>query len=413
MKISKTKTVAILILASMLLVSSWAYAESTSKAKTLIIGQVLPLSGGAALWGQQSALMGKLACEMWNKAGGVTINGQKYIYDTITCDSGFTAKGGNACAQKLVYQDKVHFMNSFGSTVTNAVGEFTEAQKILTLGPFWSKVAENGDYTFRLISTPDQTDSAAIAFFRKKHPDAKRIAMLGLNDMAGVTSMELDKKIWLAEGCDIVFFDYYERDATEFYPIVTRMLATKPDIIQGLSPRPGQWGVIIKTINELGYDGIIAGLDDPKTDIETSGEFRAEGVYGYGGYTFYDPVLPTWSNYVDKICQEKTGKPLAFSPAGCWEAIACLHEALFRAQSLDPDVLVKTMKADDFCWYSLYGRAAFGGQKRVSIMVPTLIGQAQDGKYVQLEKVESEECRQRLSSCRGPLANYPDIFKSK
>ena len=408
MKRNKVKMIVFLVFISVLLVS-WAHDGSSSEEKVIKLGQILPLSGSGVLWGDQGVLLGRTAAELFNKAGGITIKGQKYIYEVVSYDSGYHAKGGSEAAYRLVYKDKVDFiLSSLGSPVTAASQVVTEPKKIITFTPSWAGfLTDKAKYTFRLDFTPKIMTPGGVVYMKKTFPKVRRVAMIGPNDEGGVTGMENDKQVWLKHGFEVAYFDYYEKDTTEFYPIVTRILATKPDIIQTVSPRPGSHGVLLKAIYEQGYKGIIEGSHDPITDINTSGEFRAEGVYSFTASVFGSAVCPPMANYLDKLCIEKTKEPLCFPAAVSWDGLACLHEALFRAQSLDADDLVRTMKKDNFCFHSTYGVATFGGDKRVQIAGPTLVGQIQNGKFVILETSMSDEVKERLSHCKGPLANYP------
>jgi branched-chain amino acid transport system substrate-binding protein len=387
------------------------HSISEAQEKTILVGQAIPLSGSGVLWGDQAQILGREAVKLFNEAGGITIKGQKYFYKLVTADTGYTAKGGSEAANKLVYSDKIDFMTcSLGSTVVAATQVVTEPKKIITFASAWGTVAEDANYTFRLIYTPKETDDSGMAFIKNKYPGANKIAMIAPNDSAGVGALEYNVKLCKALGYTVTFSDYYEKDTTEFYPVVTRILATKPDIIHTLSPRPGSHGPLLKAIYEQGYRGILLGCHDVKTDVDTSGESRAEGIYTFDASAYGMPGGPPLGRYLDSLCLKETKNSLGFPPAVGWDGLACLHEALFRAQTLDSDSIVATIKADDFCFNSTYGVSTFGGgPKRVQIMAPTLIGQIQKGQLVIIERSLSSEAKERLSHCKGPFANYPKI----
>jgi len=387
-----------------------ANAGSSSAAKVIKLGQILPLSGSSVLWGKQGLVLAEEAVKMFNDAGGIEINGEKYIYKVFTYDSGYTAKGGSGAANKLVKDDKVDFIiDSLGATVCAASQILTEPKKIITFTPAWGTVAEDANYTFRLDYTPAQTTAGGVSYIKKVHPNVKSVAMIGPNDEAGVVAMEHDRGVWSSMGFDVVFFDYYEKVVTEFYPIATKILRAKPDLIQTVSPRPGTHGPLLKAIYEQGYKGIIEGSHDPVTDVNTSGETRAEGLYSFTASAFGLPICSPTGNYLDELCIKKTGEALCFPAAVSWDGLAALHEALFRAQTFDPDILVSTLKADDFCFNSTYGISTFGGPKRVQIVGSTLVGQIKNGKLLVLDTSMSADAKERLSHCKGPLANYPEI----
>src|SRR5438093_1442266 len=75
--------------------------------------------------------------------------------------------------------------------------------------------------------------------------------------------------------------EYYERGTKDFYPILTKMLATQPDMLDVAAAPAGEAGLILKQARELGFKGAkgwTAGTN-PFTIIGVAGKDAAEGVW--------------------------------------------------------------------------------------------------------------------------------------
>jgi branched-chain amino acid transport system substrate-binding protein len=72
-------------------------------------------------------------------------------------------------------------------------------------------------------------------------PDLKALAQLEPNDKTGWSPNRLLKQHYEEAGYKVVSSELFERSLKEFQPVLTRILATKPDIIElGTTPKGGQ-----------------------------------------------------------------------------------------------------------------------------------------------------------------------------
>src|SRR5438128_11917135 len=120
-------------IAGLALVAVLALAPIASAAeKTLTIGLLGPLSGGAASYGVELARGAEMKVDEINKAGGLKLGGDSYKIKLISYDHKAIAADAATAANKLVFQDKVKFIigNAVGATC-NAVQTGTEPQKVL------------------------------------------------------------------------------------------------------------------------------------------------------------------------------------------------------------------------------------------------------------------------------------------
>ena len=75
--------------------------------------------------------------------------------------------------------------------------------------------------------------------------------------------------------------EFYERGTNDMYPILTRILAKKPDLIDLGGSTPGDAATIFKQLYELGYKGEKAWTSgtNPSQILELCGREAAEGIW--------------------------------------------------------------------------------------------------------------------------------------
>lgn len=109
----------------------FAGTASAQSVKILKVGTVLPLNFGMGV-DTKNAI--EMLVSDFNAAGGITIKSQRYNIDLIVYDDKWTAEGGRAAMERLVYQDKVNYLISIISSPTIVSGlNLVEQAKILNL----------------------------------------------------------------------------------------------------------------------------------------------------------------------------------------------------------------------------------------------------------------------------------------
>ena len=108
------------------------------EAPSVKIGLIAELSGQIPAVGASCKNAALLAVKQLNDAGGVTINGDKYLVKLLVEDSASKADQAAAVAQKLIAQDNVLAIvgpNSSGNAIP--ASEIAEKSKIVLITP-WS-----------------------------------------------------------------------------------------------------------------------------------------------------------------------------------------------------------------------------------------------------------------------------------
>jgi branched-chain amino acid transport system substrate-binding protein len=361
----------------------------SSQEKVFKIGAIFPLSGRGATWGLAAQKAITVKQKEINARGGLRVEGEKYRIEIIWEDDKYNAAAGRMAAEKLVNRDKVKFiLGSQSSAVILAVQPITEPNKILFLVNSYAKevLAADKPYTFRMVLTSNEILQGMYPWMAKIYPKLKNVAFVEPNDASG-WSIEKDcRRIAEQNQSQVVFSQFYERGTTDFYPLLNKLIAQKPDFIDFTGAPPGDQALIVKQVRELGYKGkTFAGTTiDPLEFCKIAGKQNAEGHISnthdlLGAYTTegqqkyyndyiaihgkpFDPVTPKYHVYLDVLVQ-----------------------AIEKAGSLDPGKIKETMEKVEE-WSTIFGPTKFGGQKHYGIkrqvVTPVYVSEIVDGKLV-------------------------------
>jgi branched-chain amino acid transport system substrate-binding protein len=319
--------------------------------KILNIGVLGPMTGPASLWG----LAMKNCVEMWaeevNGQGGLLVKGEKYKIETITEDTKYDAARAVAGAEKLVNRDKVKFIIGTNGTHTAlAVLPITTPAKVIqcTFCFDRSAIGPQYPYCFRSIPTAYEFYTPMYKWLHQKYPDKKRLVLVVKNYAGGLVVRDQAKEASEKEGYQIVGVETYQPATTDFYPIMTKILAHKPEIMDFTAASGGDTGLLLKSAKQLGYKGLtLQGTQgDPGTVISTAGKENAEGHYFMGGGSDEAVASPAMVAFIKEYSKRY----------GSWNEVASqdyyiprlLGLAMQKAGTIDnTDAIAKALEATE------------------------------------------------------------------
>jgi branched-chain amino acid transport system substrate-binding protein len=357
--------------------------------KELKIGAIFPLSGRGATWGMAAQKAITVKQKEVNGKGGLKVGGDTYKLEIIWEDDKFNAAAGRMAAEKLVNRDRVKFiLGSQSSAVILAVQPITEPNKILFLVNSFARevLAPDKPYSFRMVLTSNEILQGMYPWMSKTYPDLKTVAFVEPNDASG-WSVEKDcRRMAEQSKYQIVFSQFYERGTSDFYPLLNKMIAAKPDFVDFSGAPPGDQALMVKQMRELGYRGKtfssttmdpaefckIAGVENSEGHISNThdllGAYTTEGQKKYyDGYIAmygkpFDPVTPKYQVYLDVLIQ-----------------------ALEKAGTLDTAKVMETMEKTEE-WQTIFGTSKFGGKEHYGIkrqiVTPVYISEVIKGNLV-------------------------------
>ncbi len=369
-------------------------APAAAAEKTLEIGVLGPLSGGAASYGVELVRAAEIRTDEINKAGGLKVGGDVYKIKLVTYDHKASAADAATAANKLIFQDKVKYIigNAVGATC-NAVQTVSEPQKVLFAFVCWgtNNLGPDKPYSFRSMLSQWEVAEPFYRWVKDKHPAIKKIAIISPNDTSGLDTNTAVVKAVKSLGLELVAEETYERGTKDFYPILNKILAKKPDLLDVAASPPGEAGLILKQAHELGFKGAkgwTAGTN-PASLVSISGPEAAEHLWSPLNINvksdFVDAKVRKFGDEYEKRYKEVPG---AIAVAN-YAAFDVITKAMQEAGSVDTDKVLAALTSRPYD--TVWGRLAIGAKETYGIdrqfLYPMVISEIRSGKSVDIEQV--------------------------
>lgn len=336
-----------------------------AEVKKLILLSNNPFSGKAASWGFSQDRGVGLAVEKVNNAGGIKIKGETYMWEHMRCDNRYIPADAVSCVKRGV-ADGARFMCTLGGAVTKPQMPLINENKLITL----AAIAGGADFTnpdnpyvFRTMPSADIILSMeGMKIYEKL--GVKKLALLTADNVLARSDAKTLKDTLATKGKSeiLVAEEYVPIDTGDFTPALTRILAKKPDHIEGGAWPAAGLGLLIKQARELGFKGTFTNLTGaPQIEplLKIAGKENVEGVIMVRLWPA--DQLPTdafkayWAEYRKRYDEDPS--------ANSWEgymAFEHLCAAVEKAQSLDPEAIAGVMR--DLKINTLLGEIALIGK---------------------------------------------------
>ncbi|CAO3381571.1 ABC transporter substrate-binding protein [Azospirillum argentinense] len=319
-----------------LLLTGIAASVPAQAQDTVRIGLVQPLTGSVAYNGKSVVEGARLAVEDMNAAGGVL--GKKI--ELIVEDGQCTPANSVNAVEKLVQKDKVvTLVGAFCSSATAAIMPVAQKYKLPLITGVSSKASltEQGNpYFFRAAET-DALMAEAFAKILANDLKLTKVAYIGVNDDWGRGGVEEFSRDLTALGVKTVLTEYFDHGATDFFTLLTKLRAAKPDgVFVAAETQDGS--ILVKQIREMGLDTKVFGVGSWATAdfINLTGE-AAEGIHAAVPYAS-SMDTPRNQAFVQKY-QAKYGiKPGKYGAAG-YNALNIAGQAIARAGGTDAEAI--------------------------------------------------------------------------
>lgn len=215
-------------------------ANKQPSVPTIKIGLIAELTGSIPAVGASCKNAALLAVQNVNRAGGLSVNGQKYQVELLIQDSAARPDQAAAVAQKLITQDKVlAIIGPNCSSNALPASEIAEKAKVVLITP-WStnpkttidvRTGQPKQYVFRACFT-DVFEGRVLANFASTTLKAKKVAVLF--DIASdvlKSQAEQFRKYFTAQGGQIVAYETYTGGDKDFSAQLTKIKNAHPEIV--------------------------------------------------------------------------------------------------------------------------------------------------------------------------------------
>lgn len=317
--------------ASALLLAQGAYAE-----QTLNIGFTGPLSGGAALYGENTLSGLRMAMEEINDAGGVAIGDETYQVELINLDDRYSPSQAATNAKRLVQESEVKaiFVPHTGGTFALQDFNVDDDFLIMSYSSEPSITQRGNPLTLRI---PPKFSGYVDTFsdYAQEHYGTT-LGIAGATHEYAKVWTESITEAWEEKGGEIVAnnpMDYNK--SADFYTGVSRVMAANPEVMfVGGASEPT--GLVVQQARQLGFQGAFILMDQAKLDevAEVAGGLEMmEGAIGVVPLSVYetDEAKSFVERYRDE--HDKTpGSEAAYNYLG----LHALAKAMELASSTQP-----------------------------------------------------------------------------
>lgn len=247
------------------------------------IGFTGPLSGGAALYGENTLEGLRMAAEEINAAGGITVDGEEYTINIQSLDDKYSPSQAAVNGKRLVQQYNAPVIFTPHSGGTFALQAFNERDGFLVMS-YTSVPAVTSKGNKLTVKIPPNFTDYIEPF--------SRITMDRFGKKLGVANATHDyAKYWTKEfvpvwrelGGEVAAMNPMDYNkSADFYTGVSKVLSEDPDVMfVGGASEPT--GLVVRQARELGFKGGFILMDQAKMDevAKVSGGIKSlEGSVG-------------------------------------------------------------------------------------------------------------------------------------
>jgi branched-chain amino acid transport system substrate-binding protein len=255
--------------------------------ETLKVGVLGVMSGPAASWGLVNRYSAEARAKMINEAGGFQIGDKTYDIEIVSIDDRNDPKVAVSGAERLIHEEGVNYIIGPNiDTTAAAVVPVVESGGAINVPYAFSRdlyTAPRGNSILGMIASYQA--GPVIYKYLAENVGVQKIAFVSRNESDSIN--QRDEGIAAAEalGLEIVSADAtYEAGTTDFFPIVGGVIGSSPDLIVLSGVAPSDAPLLIKSLRELGYQGLISTetAQDAKVLEEVAGR-AADGFISVGG----------------------------------------------------------------------------------------------------------------------------------
>lgn len=312
--------------------------------KVIKIGVVLPLTGSAAVWGENSKMGLDIALEEVNAAGGVKGKKIKLLIEDSQSDS---AKAVSSL-QKLISTDKISVViGDIASSSVLAMAPIAEKAKVVLLSPGASNpdISKAGEYIFRNWQS-DALEGEIDAKFAIDRLKYKNMAILYVNNAYGTGLMTVFEEVFQKMGGEITISESFEQGATDMRPQLNKIRDSKVDAIY-LPGYPPEMAILLRQAKEIGIRTpfiSVQAFDDPQ--ILKTAKGASEGVV-YSVPKPGDLSNSVVKNFVDKYKQKFNRDPGVTSDTG-YDALKIIVLAMNQSGTTGSEIQRQLLTLRDF-----------------------------------------------------------------
>jgi branched-chain amino acid transport system substrate-binding protein len=353
-----------------LVLSFGHFAQAASK-KVIKLGCAISFTGKESRTGKLYRDSYDMAVEQINKSGGVKVGKHTYQLKIVYYDDESDPNKSSKFVEKLIAEDKVDFLlGPYSSGITIPDSLVAERYKVPMIqgGGASEKIFSRGNkYIFGTLPPAGQYFKSTLEMLKTFSPAPKTIAILYSDDKFDISVAEGTDKLAKEMGFEVVLYEKYAVNATDFTSIITKIKALKTDVVL----------VSGHTEESLNFTQQAKELDvNPKLISMTVGpseaDFRkslgkdAEYIYGVASWStqmnFKGHLFKDTQEFVKEFKAKYQYDPDYHNASGIAD-VAVFKDAIERAGSLKREKVRAAIAATNLS--TIYGNVEFSSNGQI------------------------------------------------
>jgi branched-chain amino acid transport system substrate-binding protein len=349
-------------------------AEKPAEEKTMIIGFTTSQTGKYNVSSTRQVNGLTLWMDEVNAGGGITLSDGTVIkFDTVTYDDESNKDRVQELYTRLATEDNADFLispYSSGLTAASAVIAEQNGKIMITTGAASDDAYKQG-YTliFQAYTPASRYLTGAADLLAQLDPDVKKVAFVYESTTFATSVVEAAKTYAEEQGYEVVLFEGYDAETTDFGPFINKIVESGAEAILG-GGHFQDGSTFARQIHEKGVDIKFFTLlvAPPEPDFADLGD-AAVGVIGPSQWEPLAEFTPDSAKEAGLEWFGKLGSEFAdayeaaydeepsYHSMGGYAAGQILEKAIIDADSIDPETIKKAMDAMDIL--TGYGRIKF------------------------------------------------------
>ncbi|MDK6077165.1 branched-chain amino acid ABC transporter substrate-binding protein [Massilia varians] len=320
------------------LLAGLAAAGLASAQEVVRIGHAAAVTGPVAYFGKDTENGARMAIEALN-AKGVSIGGKKVRFELVAEDDAGEPKQATAVAQKLVDAKINGMVGHETSGTTIPASKIYHAAGIPQISPSSTSpmyTRQGFNTTFRVVANDVQLGQA-LGRYATGAMKARRVAVVDDRTAYGQGLVTEFARSLQSQGGTVVAKEFTHDKATDFSAIITRIRATKPDLVffGGMSATAGP---MLRQMKQLGMNVRMMGGDGLCSDEihKLSGGTMADGQVVCAEAGGVQGEARTAMDKFRADYKKRFGIDVQINAPYAYDAVMTMADAMVKAGSSQP-----------------------------------------------------------------------------
>lgn len=360
--------------------------------KVLKIGVLGVMSGPAASWGLVNKYCAEVTAAMYNEQGGVDIGGTKYKIRIVSIDDKNDPKLAVSGAERLTGEDGIHYIigPNIDTTATSVV-PVIEAKGAMNIPYAFSRSLYSPPHHNSILGMIASYQAGPIIYkYLMEKKGIKTVSFVARNESDSLNQRREGVEAAKALGLKVLSADAtYEPGTQDFFPIMSGLVQTNPDLIVLSGVAPADAPLLIKAARELDYKGLLSTetAQDAKILAQVAGA-AANGFISVGGASTPDIRSAYMDEFVKRYIQH-VGEWNDEAGTKVYALEMILHTLQMAGPSAIDDIKPFEAVMDKFSITNPFlkhkqplgyvGKKYFGQKRQIG--VPIVVNQFENGKF--------------------------------